>query len=712
MKRFKALQIFLAFMMLSLSVVIAGCGSNGQTGHWLPARSLMSIQVTPPTRSIANLTTQQFMATGIYSDNTTVDLTSSVTWTSSNTGVATISNASGLNGLATGVTPGGPITITATDPSTGLTGTATLTVTMAALVSIQVTPANPSIANGTTQQFIATGIYADFTTQNLTSSVTWTSSNTGVATISNTAGLNGLATSSTVGVTTITATSGLISGHTTLTVTAATLVSIVVTPANPSIANGTTQQFIATGIFTAGPAQNLTTSVTWTSSNTGVATISNAVGFNGLATSLSVGGTTITATLGLISGNTTLTVTAATLVSIAVTPANPSIARGTNQQFLATGTFTSGPTQDLTSSVTWTSSNTGVATISNAVGSKGLATSSTVGTTTITATAGAVSGNTLLTVTAATLVSIAVTPANPSIYVGDTQQYLATGTFTAGPTQNLTTSVTWTTTPLVSTVATISNAAGFNGLATGLTVGGPITITATDPSTLVAGTALLTVMAGTPVSCTGPGPLDLGAAASFGVLVGPAGGATLSVTNPTSVTGDVGASSYVPAGGPSTVTGTKYTGVDAPYVAAQSAMLVAVGCAQARTCDFSYATSHDFGGNTLAPGVYCVTGGMSVGSNLTITTPGVYVFLSTGALTSANNITVQLSGAANATNTSIFWVPTGAASIGTGDTFLGTIMPAASAASTLGANTTLLGGRVFSNSAVTLDTNTITIPTP
>ncbi len=246
----------------------------------------------------------------------------------------------------------------------------------------------------------------------------------------------------------------------------------------------------------------------------------------------------------------------------------------------------------------------------------------------------------------------------------------------------------------------------------GLVVGGPITITATDPSTLVSGTASLTVIAGTPVSCTGPGPLDMGAAASFGVLVGPAGGATLTVTNPTSVTGDVGASSYVPAGGPSTVIGTKYTGVDAPYVAAQSAMLVAIGCAQARTCDFSYGADHDFGGNTLAPGVYCVTGGMSVGSNLTISTPGVYVFLSTGAFTSANNITVALSGAANDTNTSIFWVPTGAASIGTGNTFLGTIMPAASAASTLGATTTLLGGRVFSNSAVNLDTNTITIPTP
>ena len=712
MKRFKALQACLAFMMLILSVFfITGCGSNGETGHWSPARTLTSIQVTPPTRSIANLTTQQFMATGTYSDNTTVDLTSSVTWNSSNTGIATISNAAGSKGLATGVTAGGPITITATDSSTGLTGTTALTITSAALVSIEVTPANPSIARGTNQQFIATGIYADFTTQNLTSSVTWNSSSTGIATISNVAGLNGLATSSTAGVTTITATFGLISGNTTLTVTAATLVSIVVTPANPSIASGTTQQFIATGIFTAGPAQNLTTSVTWNSSSTSIATISNAVGFNGLATSSSVGVTTISATLGAVSGNTTLTVTAATLVSIAVTPVNPSIARGLNQQFMATGTFTSGPTQDLTSSVNWTSSNTGIATISNAAGSHGLATSSTVGSTTITATKGAVSGNTLLTVTAATLVSIAVTPATASIHVGDTQQYIATGTFTAGPTQILTTSVTWTTTPLVSTIASISNAAGFNGLATGLAVGGPVTITATDPSTLITGTASLTVIAGTPVSCTGPGPVDMGAASTFGVLVGPAGGATLTNNGLlTMVHGDVGAASQTTA--PAQSAGYfNYTGTDAPYVAAKDAMLVAIGCATARTCDFIYGADHDFGGDTLAPGVYCVTGNMSVGSNLTISTPGVYIFRSTGALTSSNTITVAFGGTANATNTSVFWVPTGAAAIGTNNAFLGTIMPDASAAITLGASTTLLG-RVLSYSDVTLDTNTITRPTP
>jgi hypothetical protein len=207
----------------------------------------------------------------------------------------------------------------------------------------------------------------------------------------------------------------------------------------------------------------------------------------------------------------------------------------------------------------------------------------------------------------------------------------------------------------------------------------------------------------------------MGLAASFAVLVGPAAGATLTVTNPTSVTGDVGALSYVPAIGtpsPSTVIGTRYTGAAAPYVAAQAAMLTAIGCASARPCNFNYAGATDFATVVgLAPGVHCVTGAMSVGSNLTISTPGVYIFKSTGNLTSANTINLTLGGTANATNTSIFWVPTGSASIGTNNAFLGTIMPDASAASTVGANTTLLGGRVFSNSAVTLDTNTIATPT-
>ena len=80
-----------------------------------------------------------------------------------------------------------------------------------------------------------------------------------------------------------------------------------------------------------------------------------------------------------------LTVTNATLVSIGVTPAAPSIALGTNQQFTATGVYSNNTTQDLTALATWASSNTTVATISSAGNSGGLATSVTTGTAQITA---------------------------------------------------------------------------------------------------------------------------------------------------------------------------------------------------------------------------------------------------------------------------------------------------------------------------------------
>ncbi len=89
-----------------------------------------------------------------------------------------------------------------------------------------------------------------------------------------------------------------------------------------------------------------------------------------------------------------------TLNSIAVTPANPSIAAGTTEQFMATGTYSDGTTQNLTSQVTWASANTSVATISNASGSQGKATAVAPGTSAISATLNSVTGSTVLTASA------------------------------------------------------------------------------------------------------------------------------------------------------------------------------------------------------------------------------------------------------------------------------------------------------------------------
>ncbi len=455
---------------------------TGNTTLSVSTATLETIEVTPTAPSIAAGTGQQFTATGTYTDSTTQDLTDSVTWSSDDTAVATVSNADPDWGLATG-TGAGTATITATLDS--VSGTTDLTVTAATLVSINVTPANDAIADGTAQQYSAIGTYTDNSTQDLTETVTWSSSDTDVATISNADPDWGLASSAGVGTTTITATLGAISGATGLEVTAATLVSIDVTPASASIANGTTRQFVATGTYTDGSSQILTDSVSWSSSSTGVATISNAESSEGLASGASVGTSTITATQGGVSGTATLNVTAATLVSIAVTPANDSVARGLDQQFGATGTYTDSTTQDLTDSVTWSSSDDGVVSISNAEDSEGLGTAGNTGTATVTATLGSVSGNTSFEVTAATLVSIGVTPATTTLADGLTQQYTATGTYTDNSTLNITTQVTWSST--APTVATVGPATGLASAESP----GAATITATSGS--ISGTAALTV---------------------------------------------------------------------------------------------------------------------------------------------------------------------------------------------------------------------------
>jgi len=174
---------------------------------------------------------------------------------------------------------------------------------------------------------------------------------------------------------------------------------VVVTPANPSIPVEVTHQFTAAGYYNDQTNHDITTEVTWSSSNPSVATVNS----SGLATAVAAGTTTITATSATASsystrgssGSTTLTVTSATLSFISVTPANPSIPVGVNQQFAATGTYSDGTSHDITPQVTWSSSDTSVATIN----SSGLATAVAVDTATITATSGSISGNTTLTIT-------------------------------------------------------------------------------------------------------------------------------------------------------------------------------------------------------------------------------------------------------------------------------------------------------------------------
>src|ERR1035437_9209215 len=140
----------------------------------------------------------------------------------------------------------------------------------------------------------------DGSQKNLTNSVKWSSS---ASTIT---GLDAacVATGHKLGTTTIAATASGVAGSTILTVSGVQL--LAVTPANPGIPNGGTQQFHATAILVGQQThtQDLTSQVTWTASPASTATVSN----TGLATGAAAGSATITATLRTYSGSAVLNV--------------------------------------------------------------------------------------------------------------------------------------------------------------------------------------------------------------------------------------------------------------------------------------------------------------------------------------------------------------------------------------------------------------------
>src|SRR5262249_25606559 len=190
--------------------------------------------------------------------------------------------------------------------------------------------------------------------QDLTTQVSWTSSDEAVAQVSDVSGSQGLVTGLNAGETTIGATLNGIEGSTTVIVSAATLTSVVITPPNPSIASGTALQLIATGPFRDGTVEDLSRQVSWTSGNGAIAQVSNLPDVPpGRVTGLGVGSTSITATLSGVSGSTTVTVTAATLTSIVIAPPDPSIAKGTEEQLTATDTFSDGGNADRADQPRW-----------------------------------------------------------------------------------------------------------------------------------------------------------------------------------------------------------------------------------------------------------------------------------------------------------------------------------------------------------------------
>src|SRR6266850_1684283 len=387
----------------SATITATSEGQSGTSAITVTNVPVASVTVSPASASIQQGQTVQLTATPKGANGN--PLTGrTITWSSSNTSVATVSSS----GLASGVVAGSA-TITAT--SEGQSGTSAITVTTVPVASVTVSPASASVPEGQTVQLTATPKSANGNP--LTGrTITWSSSNTSVATVSS----SGLASGVVAGSATITATSEGQSGTAAITVTNVSVASVTVSPATASVVAGQTVQLTATPKDANGTALTGRV-VTWSSSNTSVASV-NA---GGLVTSGVAGSATITATSEGQSGTSAITVTTVPVASVTVSPASASVPEGQTVQLTATPKSANG--NPLTGrTITWSSSNTSVATVS----SSGLASGVVAGSATITATSEGQSGTAAITVTNVSVASVTVSPATASVVAGQTVQLTAT----------------------------------------------------------------------------------------------------------------------------------------------------------------------------------------------------------------------------------------------------------------------------------------------
>ncbi len=361
------------------------------------APAVASVQITPGSVSIMPGSTQQLTTT--VRDSSGADLTGrAVTWTTSNPAIATVT----ATGLVTAVAVG-TATITAT--AGGVTGTMTMTVLAlpTSITAVSVTPTSVSLAVGR-----SSALSPVVTQPNGAPAATVTFGTTApaVATVSSA----GLIIAVGPGTATITVTASS-TGNTgfsaasrtatvTVSVTDVPVATVTVAPANASVLTGSTQQLTVTVRDSAGQALTGRT-VSWATLNASVATVNS----TGVVTGVSAGTVTITATVDGIVGSATMTVQTPPpgITTLSVSPTSATVTVGQTRTLTSTVTQ---PTGAPSATVSYSSSNPAIATVSPT----GVVSAVAAGSVTITVTATSAGSASFSSTTSTSNVTITVVP--------------------------------------------------------------------------------------------------------------------------------------------------------------------------------------------------------------------------------------------------------------------------------------------------------------
>ncbi len=326
-----------------------------------------------------------------------------VTWRSSNVAAATVDSV----GVVTGI-GAGSVTITA--ESGGVTGTALVSVVLAPVATVVITPATVSLQTGASRALAVT--LRDAAGRTLTGrTVTWSTSAAPIANVSSTGTVLAIA----PGTATITARSEGRSATSQVTVTAIPVASVSVSPATQTLSVGQTATLVSRVADASGAVLNGRT-VTWATDRASVATVSA----TGVVTAVATGTARITATSEGRSGSAVITVATVPVASIQVTPANAAMLTGESQRLVAKlldaqgNTLTGRP-------VTWIGGAPNVATVD----STGLVRAVATGSAVIVASSEGARASVPVTVSPITVATVTVTPATGSVETGKALQLSA-----------------------------------------------------------------------------------------------------------------------------------------------------------------------------------------------------------------------------------------------------------------------------------------------
>ncbi|MCL1127271.1 Ig-like domain-containing protein [Shewanella surugensis] len=467
--------------------------------------------------SLAQGQNMPLIATVTYSDNTTADVSqdSGISWVSENTALAKVDEQGLL--MANINQQSGNVTILATYLYTGVNvdSSMKIAVTEAIPTQLVITPTTVNIAQGTTQQLKATVTYSDNTSSDVTTTVSWINNSDSLINI-NDAGLVTANRQQQLGDAEVKATyidvNVTVEASAIMTVTVATPQRLVVSPTIVSLAQGKTQQYSATVIYSDNTTADFTRdpALSWSTNNSLLATI-NEQGVASANSQQGVGEVTVTAHFldnGVPEeGSASLTVTPAVPMNLATSPGVASIPMGYTQKFYAMMTYSDGSVGDVSDGtlydISWSSSNDYLASVNN----QGLAsTLFSEGTGDVTITAKFIDNNVpfeasgILTVADPVPTLLEVIPSVASIAQGTTQQFQAWMTYSDGVTREVTnnTNIDWISdNSTLATVGTLGN----EGLVTAnKNTNGSTNVIATDTSNDLSGNAVLTVTSAVPES--------------------------------------------------------------------------------------------------------------------------------------------------------------------------------------------------------------------